>query len=57
VYPGTVDGHGESALFCCALVGMLAALLARAAWAADRRSPIQATLIRPTDAGRIITMW
>ncbi|MGH2409120.1 MAG: hypothetical protein ACRDGS_02010, partial [Chloroflexota bacterium] len=54
---GTLQGDTRSALFSCALVVLLAALLARVAWAADCRSPDQATLIRPLGAGRTITFW
>lgn len=54
---GTLQGDARSALFCCALVILLSALLARVAWAGDRRSPAQATLIRPANLGWAITFW
>jgi len=54
---GALQGDARSALLCCALVVLLAALLARVAWTADRRSSIQATLVRPTNAGRTISLW
>ncbi|MGH2411279.1 MAG: hypothetical protein ACRDGS_13055 [Chloroflexota bacterium] len=54
---GALQGDARSALFCCALTVLLGALLARVAWAADRRSPTQAAQVRPTDLGRTISLW